>query len=166
MVTRIRFVPIVLFCLGLAIGAPALAADDLRVELAAYKVVVDADGGESLEAATAIKPGDLVEYQVTYTNDGQGTLRGLRGVLPIPPETAYLTSTATPAAAEASLDGERFAPIPLKRPVDRPDGRVDWEVVPASEYRQLRWPLGDLAAGESRTAAARVTIPLLTAARP
>lgn len=40
-----------------------------------------------------------------------------------------------------------------------PDGRTARREVPASEYRFLRWNLGDLPAGSTRTVRARMQLP-------
>ena len=70
----------------------------------------------------------------------------------------YLPSTAAPVAAEASIDGQHFDAIPLKRHVRLADGSEVTRDVPLDEYRYLRWTLGDMPAGESRTVRARVRV--------
>jgi hypothetical protein len=70
----------------------------------------------------------------------------------------YLPDTARPAPAQASLDGRNFAPIPLKRKVTLPTGEVQEQEVPATEYRALRWNLGEMAPGTKTTLIARTRI--------
>jgi uncharacterized repeat protein (TIGR01451 family) len=147
-----------LFC-SLALGASAAAEGDVEVVLSAARVVVGEHGAEQLVTTEAVRPGDVVEYRATYTNQGGDAVRGLTATLPIPVDTQYLGLTATPAGVEASVDGVRFAPIPLMRQVVGKDGRERWEPVPASEYRALRWQIGELDANASRTVAARVVVP-------
>jgi hypothetical protein len=136
----------------------AAAAGDVTVALQASRVVAAANGKERLEPTESVRPGELIEYRATYTNRGAGAVRGLEGVLPIPVGTEYVGLSATPAGVEASTDGVRFAPIPLMRKVVR-DGRETWEPVPASEYRALRWKLGELAPDAKASIAARVLVP-------
>ena len=138
--------------------ADASAESGVAVVLQASRVVVAANGKERLEPTESVRPGEVIEYRATYTNQGADAVRGLEGVLPIPPDTQYVGLTATPAGVEASLDGLHFAPIPLMRKVVR-DGREAWEPVPASEYRALRWKLGELAPDASTAIAARVLVP-------
>jgi hypothetical protein len=44
------------------------------------------------------------------------------------------------------------------RPVKQPDGTVIQQPVPWSEYRALRWSVGDLDAGKSVTVSARARL--------
>lgn len=144
----------------------ALAAEPLSATLEAHKVVVTENGKEQLVAASQANPGDVIEYRATYKNVSAKPLRAVLATLPVPTSgVEYLGSSALPAGAEASLDGTQYAPMPLKRVVKTPDGQLRQQVVPAIEYRFLRWPLGDLPAGASKTVSARVLVtkdPVLT----
>jgi len=145
--------------LSLLIGTSAAAAGDVAVVLAAARVVVGEHGSEQLVTTEAVRPGDVVEYRATYTNQGDDTVHGLTATLPIPVDTNYLGLTAAPSGVEASTDGVTFAPIPLMRKGKGADGKDRFEPVPAAEYRVLRWQIGDLAANASRSVAARVVVP-------
>lgn len=126
-------------------------------------VTVGADGKEVLVDAAQIKPGEKMEYAITYTNNTKDAAKGLQATLPIPVGTQYLPSTAKPVLVLASLDGKTFALPPLKRKVVK-DGVTTEVEVPATEYRALRWRMGDLAPAQSVTASARVLVnPLLSA---
>lgn len=145
----------------LAAGAavPALAqraAGPLESRLDARKVVVES-GMERLVDAADAKPGDVIEYAATYRNTGREPIRDLQATLPIPKETEWIAGSARPAGASASLDGQAFAAVPLKRKVTRAGQSVD-EEVPLREYRALRWRLADLAPGQSVTYTARVRV--------
>ena len=146
--------------IALSLLATGAAADgDVAVTLAAARVVVGEHGAEQLVTTEAVRPGDVVEYRATYTNQGDSAVRGLTATLPIPVDTNYLGLTATPGDVEASTDGVNFAAIPLMRKVVGGDGRERWEPVPASEYRALRWQIGELRANASASVAARVVVP-------
>ena len=145
----------------LAASAPRAVAQgrgDVIVSLVAQKVKVSAEGKEILQPAERAFPGEVIQYDALYHNQSATEIHNLAPTLPIPSGMEYLPEGATPAPAEASLDGKTFAPIPLKRKVTRPDGTVREEEVPASEYRALRWQMGDMAAGKKVTVAARARL--------
>lgn len=145
----------------LALGAtPALAqraAEPLETRIEQRKVVVT-DGRERLESAEIVKPGDVIEYVATYRNVGKGAITGLVATLPVPSETEYLPGSAKPAGATASLDGVKFAAIPLKRKVRSAEGKDIEQLVPYTEYRALRWNAGELGAQKSVAYTARVKV--------
>ena len=132
------------------------AAGPLESRLDARKVVVEA-GAERLVDAKDAKPGDVIEYVATYRNTGKEPIRNLQATLPIPAETEWLSGSARPAGAQASLDGQAFAATPLKRKVKRGTQEAE-EEVPLREYRALRWRLAELGPGKSATYTARVRV--------
>jgi uncharacterized repeat protein (TIGR01451 family) len=137
--------------------AMAQGRDVVETRLEARKVVRDAEGRDSLVAAEAVKPGETIEYVATYRNTGQQPVRNLAATLPIPANTEFVSGSARPQDAQASLDGRTFAPMPLKRRVVR-EGRTVEEEVPAREYRYLRWFPGELGGEKSLTFTARVRV--------
>jgi uncharacterized repeat protein (TIGR01451 family) len=140
-------------------AAPVLAGPkDVQVSLTAHRVAADANGQTTLEPGDQARPGDVIEYRVRYSNQAPTGVRRLVATLPIPKGMEYLPRTAHPARVEASLDGRSFAPVPLTRKVRLANGREVVREVPPSEYRQLRWTLGDLAAHGSETVTARVRV--------
>lgn len=147
--------------LALAIPAAAQqkapAPGPLETKIEQRKVVRAADGAESLAAADAVKPGDLLEYTATYRNTTKQALSKLEATLPIPAETEYVPGSAKPANAKASTDGRTFGDLPLKRTVKRNGVDVE-EAVPPSEYRFLRWYPGELAGEKALTYTARVRV--------
>ena len=154
------------FCLVVAPSMAQKAAPEpagVKSVLSQKLVTVGADGKEVLADAAQIKPGEKMEYAITYTNNTKDAAKGLQATLPIPAGTQYLPSTAKPVLVLASLDGKTFALPPLKRKVVK-DGVTTEVEVPATEYRALRWRMGDLAPAQSVTASARVLVnPLINA---
>jgi uncharacterized repeat protein (TIGR01451 family) len=142
----------------LLIGTRTFAADDqVSATLHAFQVITSGNTVK-LVPTTQANPGDVIEYQVTYRNNGTTPARQVLATLPVPEGgMAYLDGTATPAALMASLDGKTFAPAPLKREFVR-NGRRQSETVPTSEYRFLRWDLGELAPGQSVTVSSRMRL--------
>lgn len=141
-------------------GLPeAIAAGaDVRVKLDVFKVVQQADGKEALVSGGA-GPGDTVEYQVRYTNAGNAKVQNLLATLPIPDGgMEYLPAGVSPANVQASTDGVIFAPVPLKRNVTDATGKVVVQLVPVSQYRVLRWELGELSPGKDATVRSRMRL--------
>lgn len=136
----------------------ACAADPGQVDVTLHAFQVVAAQGGKLVPITEARPGDVIEYQVTYRNSGHTTARQVGATLPVPPGgMAYLDGSASPGAFQVSLDGVHYATPPLKREVLR-DGRRVIETVAPAEYRFLRWNLGDLAAGQALTVGARMRL--------
>jgi len=136
----------------------ASAADNnVSVALHAFKVVSTA-AGSKLVATESAEPGDTIQYLVTYSNIGTTAARDVLATLPVPQGgMVYVPETATPKAVLASLDGTTFAPMPLMRTVTRA-GKQQQEAVPVSEYRFLRWKLGEIAPGASITVSSRMRL--------
>jgi len=132
--------------------------EPLRVRLVHQRVVAGADGGERYVPAKHAKPGDLIEYRATYTNQVQGTLSGVLATLPVPGGMVYAPANVTPKPVLASLDGTRFEPVPIKRMVRNPDGTKTLKEIPPEEYQALRWTLDALRAGQAKTVRARMRI--------
>ena len=153
---------------GLAQGVTAPAAPgDVESVLTQKKVVLSADKKETLADSKDIKPGELIEYRVTYTNKSKGPVTGLTGTLPIPVGTEFQKGSAKPVMGiKASLGDGKYEAIPLKRKVKQPDGKTVEQDVPTSEYRSLQWSLGELAAGKSVVVSARVRVTDVTSTAP
>lgn len=147
----------ILLSLALAGAAGVQARADVVSELVAFKVVASGSK-ESFQAATSVKPGELLEYRLDYRNKGDEAARGLEVTLPIPDTLEYVANTAQPAAVRASVDGQNFQPVPLKRRVRQADGKEIEQLVPVSEYRYLRWNPADLPAGQAAKYSARARV--------
>ena len=151
---------------GLALIAAALLAFPLGAMaegvvsvLTVARVVVKPGGAdEQLVAAEQVKPGDLLQYTATYRNTGKQPVKRLAATLPIPAGTELVAASPMPRDALARTGTEPFAAIPLMRKVRRADGQLVDTPVPLAEYRTLRWPERDLAAGASVATSARVRV--------
>jgi uncharacterized repeat protein (TIGR01451 family) len=155
--------------LALLVSAGALAqsspvSSDMQVSL-----VQTFDGKTVLTPVAASKPGDVLEYRVTYTNHSTAAVNGLTASLPIPRGTTLLDRSQLPPDALASTDGVRFEALPLMHLVRQADGSQRSEPVPLQDYRALRWSLGTLSPGRSEAVSARVRVntstPALAATR-
>jgi uncharacterized repeat protein (TIGR01451 family) len=159
------------FALALAagLGFAAVAAAQQAQVTSSLQVekVVTVDAKTVLQPATASKPGDVLEYRVTYDNRGALAVHGLVADLPIPAGTTYIAASAEPAGAQASVDGVHFAPMPLMQMVKQADGSERKLAVPLADYRVLRWTLGTLQGGKQEQLHARVRVnPVASVLRP
>ena len=130
----------------------------VEATLVAFQVGKNAEGKEVLLPAIQSAPGDTLEYQTVYQNNGKTAIKSLEATLPLPVGTAYVAGSAKPVNPQARLDGKVFSAVPLKTIVKTPDGKLQERLVPYSDYRALRWSLGELAGSEKVTVSARVQI--------
>jgi len=130
----------------------------LTIALTAQKVVKQSDGSEKFITADRALPGETIQYDTLCHNRSGKPLNNVAPMLPIPTGMVYVADSASPAPTEASLDGKTFSAIPLKRKVTTPTGEVIEQEVPATEYRALRWKLGEMAPGTKTVLVARTKI--------
>ena len=143
-----------------AATAPAKPSATVAISasLQAFKVVPQQDGAEKLASADVAKPGDVIEYQATYSNEGKRAATNLNATLPIPAALSYVPNTASPGGFMASTDAQNFAPAPLKRAAKDANGKTVMVLVPYSEYRALRWNVKQLAPGDDFKVSARASV--------
>lgn len=132
--------------------------EPVTIALSMKQVVVDAKGNETLKDAPRIKPGDLVEYTAVYRNRSSQDISGLKATLPVPLGLEYVRQSAKPAPVTATTDGVTFAAEPLMRTVKDQAGKDQQVEVPYSEYRNLRWDVGNLDAGKRTVVSARMRV--------
>ena len=130
----------------------------LTSELQVWNVVKKADGAEALLPAQSVKPGDVLQYTAVYKNADSRAVSRLVASLPIPAGTELVAASALPREVQASLDGKVYAAAPLMRKVRRADGQMVDVPVPLTEYRYLRWPEQQVAAGATYSTSARVRV--------
>ncbi len=143
---------------SLVVAAPGATAA-ITAQLQAFKVVSQKDGAEKLATADTAKPGDVIEYRATYSNESKRAATNLNATLPIPAALSYVPNTASPSGFMASTDAQNFAPAPLKRAAKDKDGKTVMVMVPFSEYRALRWNVKQLAPGADFKVSARASVP-------
>ncbi len=120
-----------------------VAAPKLQGNLEALLVVADENGKESFRAAEAVLPGQVIEYRLLYSNEGDEVINNLKVLGPIPEEVEYVAmsaSSASNAELEASIDmGITWSSEPLYRTALDANGKEIQEIVPPSQYHQIRW---------------------------
>ena len=141
---------------SVAAPPPAAATKAVTVTLSQSKVVKGPDGNEQFQDAATIKPGDVIEYKATYTNNTDKPVKGLVADLPIPEGLEYLPRSAKPGAnlVKAATKNAIYEAEPLIR--KSAGGKT--ESVPYAEYRALRWNLGQLPASGSTAVTARAKV--------
>jgi hypothetical protein len=111
----------------------------LKAEMNVFKVTdVKKNTKKELKATDQVKPKEVLEYQVNYSNVSSDKLKGLKLNLPIPTHVSYI-GTSSPNNAFASVDGVNFEKAPLTRVVN---GKK--VMVPLNEYRALQWQVNEL----------------------
>jgi uncharacterized repeat protein (TIGR01451 family) len=161
---RHQTAPLAFACMVLTVALAAHAqaptqpaSGSVESKLEVNKVVLK-DGKEVLEGAGTAKPGDVLRYTASYVNKGRTGVTNLEATLPIPPNTELIIDSIKPAGAKASTGGSNFSDVPLKRKVRQANGAEFEQVVPAREYRSLRWYPGALAAGATVSFTAQVKV--------
>jgi len=152
-VTKVNSAKVILAILAVSLSAQA----EVKVILVANKITTS-NGAEVKESGQTAKPGDTIEYVAEYRNTDKTAVRNVVATLPVPAGMEYLPGTESPRTALASTDGMHFSAIPLKRTVHNAAGQPTEELVPYSEYRTLRWDLGEISGGGNKTVAARVRV--------
>lgn len=145
----------------LLLSAQPAAAQSPEVlsELTVFKVVKDAKGKESFEDTASVKPGDVIEYRLKYTNSGKKAIANLQPVLPVPNGTTYLANSASPKLSAVALEnGGVMMPFPPVRKIKTAQGKEVTESVPVEEFKSLQWTVAKLNNGASVTLKARMSI--------
>ena len=111
----------------------------------------------------AALPGDVLQYQLRFTNQGQGDVRGVVFTNPVPAGLRYVDGSAgadrQDVAVEYSIDdGKTFAATPMVTEVVQGQ-RVQRPATP-EQYTHVRWTVrGSIAPGATVTAEFRAELP-------
>jgi len=111
----------------------------------------------------AVLPGDVLQYQLRFTNQGQGDVRGVVFTNPVPAGLRYVDRSAgadrQDVAVEYSTDGgQTFAATPMVTEVV--DGRRVQRPASPEQYTHVRWTVqGSIAPGATVTAEFRAELP-------
>ena len=128
---------------SLAFMSSVQAADALKMELTANKVVKNAEGKVTYLPVRTAPAGTVIQYKATYTSTVNQNINDLAVTLPIPANMTF-TGEVSPSSAQASVDNKNYADLPLMQKVN---GKVT--NVPLSEYRSVRWNIKLLPAKKS-----------------
>jgi uncharacterized repeat protein (TIGR01451 family) len=157
--TRVTAVFCSLSAILLFAGA-ALAKPRVVIAIQQFKEVADGKGVK-LVPATAANPGDIVEYQLAYRNEGDEPATNAVIEDPIPKGTTYLANSAG-GDAEITFSndkGQTFAPpVRLTYEVKLPSGAVEKRTATPAEYTNVRWTVKQVPAGAGGKVSFRVRV--------
>lgn len=137
-------------------GSPVVTAPSNVATVVNAFVVRSADGAEVLEpvaAGTAIKSGDLIEYQGLFTNTGSNRIRQMNATLTVPAGVVFTGVTEPALGVKASVDNSRFVFMPIRANVN---GNI--ENLPFNQYQALQWNIEELGIGATAVVKYRATV--------
>lgn len=143
MVRRVTFATVLVVALFTSLAA--IADGPLTGSMQARKVVLSDTGQEAFVVAEEVNPSDVIEYRLTYANNGEEAIRNVTITDPIPAGTKYLEKTATrpPAGAvEFSVDnGSSYHAWPIMVKKTAEDGtEIEVEATP-DMVTHIRWTI-------------------------
>lgn len=147
--------PIYPFLLSISMVYPAVSVaktETLIADMKVFKLEKSQKVKKELKATDSVKPKELLEYNVKYSNVSGQTLKNLKLNLPLPQHVTY-TGQSLAGETYASIDGKNFAKAPLTRIEN--GKRVN---VPLQEYRVLQWHVTELKAQQKTVISAQVRV--------
>jgi len=156
----LKFILILLYLSFVSQSAFAQQNEDVSSELTAFKITMNESGDEVATEVDEVRPGDLIEYRLTYTNNTAESITNLVPTLPIPSSMYYMAETASPEIERASYlsSGNNFQVPPLTREATTSGGLRTTREVSPKEYSRLQWTIDTLEGGDSATLIARVRV--------
>ena len=150
---------------ALAIAGEAQAKARVVVAIQQFKEVAGpAPSGKPTRfvPVTNASPGDVLEYLLVYTNQGDEAATNAVIEDPIPKGTTFVADTTEGGDAAVTFsndDGKTWAPaVKLTYEVKLPSGAVERRVATPSEYTNIRWTLLKVPAGASGKVSFRVRV--------
>ena len=115
-----------------------------------------------LVATTSASPGEVLEYVLSYTNQGDEAASDAVIEDPVPKGTTYLANTASGEGAEITFSsdgGKTYAPpVKLTYQYRLPSGAVERRVATPAEYTHIRWVLRKVEPGSAGRVSFRVRV--------
>ena len=144
-----RAVFLLTLAVGLITSLVAIAADPITGTIEARKVVVGEKGEELFMPANEARPQDVIEYRLTYANNGAAAVHNISITDPVPAGVQYVAKTAKndkAHRAEFSVDsGKTFHAWPVKVTKKTADGKEVTVDATPDMVTHIRWTLsGDL----------------------
>jgi uncharacterized repeat protein (TIGR01451 family) len=161
----VKALPLIAFALAISLAAAAAAKPRIVVAIQQSKEIVDTtDAGNKtrLVPATSASPGEVLEYVLSYRNDGDEAATNAVIEDPIPKGTTFLANTATGENAEITFSsdgGKTFAvPVKLTYEIKLASGAVERRVATPAEYTNVRWTVKQIAPGARGQVSFRVRV--------
>ncbi|WP_426710456.1 hypothetical protein [Cetobacterium sp. SF1] len=115
----------------------------MECSLAVHKMMMENNEPKMMEIKEA-DPGDTLIYTLNVTNNEPGAVTNLNPTLPIPDYTTLVPTLISPAENyTVSADNKDFKPYPILDAQGQP--------IPDSDYRAVKWNLGNLNNGDAKT---------------
>jgi len=137
----------VVFLFVLFLAGISYAAAPVSGEIQAYLVTVDENGSEKVTKTDRVEPGQVMEFELVFTNHGDTSVSGIQVVDPIPENTIFIGeshNSDVQANFQVSIDGgEFFESEPVIRIETQADGSQKEVVIPAEQYTHVRWEAKD-----------------------
>jgi len=133
----------IVFVAVMSVASFAIAKGQVTGDIQAFLVSVSEDGKETMSLVNETEPGQIMEFQIVFTNEGDADVTGIQVVDPVPEFTTFIGSSHgadVSADFEVSIDeGTTFEREPVVRIQTLADGSTKEVVIPASEYTHVRW---------------------------
>lgn len=130
---------------GLITSLAALAADPIMGTIEAHKVVVGEKGQEQFLPANEVRPQDVIEYRLTYANNGAEVVHNVSITDPVPAGVQYVEKTAKNAgngSVEFSIDsGKTFHAWPVKVTKKNANGKDITADATPDMVTHIRWTM-------------------------
>lgn len=131
--------------IGSADPAHAQEGDNpLAAKLTVTKVVNAGTEDEAAVDAKTAGPGDILEYNGSYSNVSEEPLEGIMIEGPIPDGTGYVpdaTEASLAATFQVLVEGEDWQELPAYKTIVLEDGTEERVEAGPSDYVQIRWAL-------------------------
>jgi uncharacterized repeat protein (TIGR01451 family) len=157
-----------MLCVALTVCAGAAGAQAkprIVVSIQQTKEVTESSrGGKATRfvPVTSASPGDVLEYVLVYTNQGDELATNAVIEDPVPKGTRFIANSAAGEGAEITFsndNGKSFAPaVKLTYEVKLPSGAVERRVATPSEYTNIRWTIPRVPPGASGKVSFRVRV--------
>jgi uncharacterized repeat protein (TIGR01451 family) len=138
----------------------AQARPEIRVALAG--AVARGDERVPLDKAGVVHPGEVLDWTITSSNEGDGAAREYRTVGQVPRGTSLVAGSAVAeydASVTYSIDGGKTFSAEPTVEERQPDGTVKQVPAPVSMYTQVRYEWAEpLAAGKTLAASYKVRV--------
>jgi uncharacterized repeat protein (TIGR01451 family) len=168
-----RLLPLAALCVVAAGTAAAFARQQLASNRAASQgrpeikvtlsgAVARADESVALDKAGVVHPGEVLDWKITSSNEGDGAARQYKTVGHVPVGTSFVAGSATAeydGQVSYSIDGGKTFSARPEIEERQADGTVKRVPAPVSMYTQVRYEWADpLAAGRSLVASYKVRV--------
>lgn len=169
--TRSRVVALVTLFIAATCAAGAFAQKQLaarntaghpEVKVTLAGAVVRGEERIALDKAGAVHPGEVLDWKITSSNDGDAAAREYKTVAHVPAGTTLVAGSATAeygAQVTYSIDGGKTFSAQPTVEEKQPDGSVKRVPAPISLYTELRYEWADaLAPGAKLDASYKVRV--------